>query len=184
MKPRIILNSKHFELTINRLCYQLIENHNDFSDSALIGLQPRGIYLAQRIHDELSVILSTSSKKNIEILHGNIDVTFFRDDFRRREYPITPKSTRMDFVVENKNVILVDDVLYTGRTVRAGMEEILTYGRPKQIELLVFIDRRFSRHLPIEPNYVGSSVDTITSERVKVEWKEMEGGDKVYLYTP
>ena len=157
----------------------MIENHDDFSNSALIGLQPRGIHLARRINKRLSEILG---KK--DILLGNIDVTFFRDDFRRRETPIIPRSTQMDFIVEDKTLILIDDVLYTGRTVRAGMDEVLAYGRPKEIELLVFIDRRFSRHLPIEPNYVGKSVDAIAAERVRVEWKEIEGEDKVYLYKP
>lgn len=176
MQPRIVLNSRRFELTINRLCYQLIENHNNFTNSALVGLQPRGIHLARRIRDQLSKIL-----KNPDILLGNIDVTFFRDDFRRRESPIIPQTTQMNFIVENKKVVLIDDVLYTGRTVKAGLDEVMTYGRPKGVELLVLIDRRFSRHLPIEPNYIGRSVDSIASERVKVEWREIEGEDKVYL---
>jgi len=179
MKPRIIVDSTAFELTISRLCYQLIENHDDFSNTALIGIQPRGVHLALRIQHQLAEILNKQ-----DILLGNIDVTFSRDDFRRRENPIIPKSTEMDFIVEGKTVVIIDDVLYTGRTVRAGMEEVMAYGRPKEIELLVFIDRRFSRHLPIEPNYIGKSVDSIASERVKVEWKEVEGEDKVYLYGP
>jgi len=176
MQPRLILNSRRFALTINRLCYELIENHNDFSDTALVGIQPRGIHLARRIRDQLSKIL-----KKPGILLGNIDVTFSRDDFRRRENPIIPQTTQMDFVVENKNVVLIDDVLYTGRTVRAGLDEVMAYGRPKAVELLVLIERRFCRQLPIEPNYIGNSVDSIASERVKVEWKEIEGEDNVYL---
>jgi pyrimidine operon attenuation protein/uracil phosphoribosyltransferase len=115
------------------------------------------------------------------ILIGTIDVTFSRDDFRRRATPIIPSSTKMNFIVEDKKVVLIDDVLYTGRTVRAGMDEILAYGRPRDVELMVLIDRRFCRQLPIEPNYVGKSVDSIDEEKVKVEWKEIEGGDKVYL---
>ena len=178
MSRRSILNEKSFELTINRLCYELIENHNDFSNTALIGLQPRGANLAERIRGKLQEILG--SKK---ILHGNIDVTFSRDDFRRRENPIVPQSTNMDFIVEDKTVILLDDVLYTGRTVRAGLDEILAYGRPRSVELLVLIDRRFSRQLPIEPNYVGKTVDTVDTQKVKVEWKEIDGKDQVYLET-
>ena len=116
-----------------------------------------------------------------DILIGNIDVTFSRDDFRRRDTPIIPNSTKMNFIVEDKKVVLIDDVLYTGRTVRAGLDEILAYGRPRDVELMVLIDRRFCRQLPIEPNYVGKSVDSIDEERVKVEWKEIEGGDKVFL---
>jgi len=176
MSPRLILNEKGFELTIERLCHQLIENHGDFTDSVLIGLQPRGIYLADRISKGLQKILNTK-----DILTGNIDVTFSRDDFRRRDSPIIPSATQMDFIVEDKKVVLIDDVLYTGRTVRAGLDEILAYGRPKDVELMVLIDRRFCRQLPIEPNYVGKSVDSIDEEKVKVEWKEIEGKDKVYL---
>ncbi len=178
MQPRLILNSKNFEITINRLCYQLIENHGDFSESAIIGLQPRGIYLADRIHKKLSLIFSDK-----KILSGNLDVTFFRDDFRRRESPLLPNATQIDFIVENKKIILVDDVLYTGRTIRAGLDAVLAFGRPSKVELLTLIDRRYSRHLPIEPNYVGKSVDAIDSENVKVKWKEIEGEDEVWLLT-
>jgi pyrimidine operon attenuation protein/uracil phosphoribosyltransferase len=176
MQPRLILNSKHFDITINRLCYQLIENHGDFSESAIIGLQPRGIFLARRLHKKLSLIFDQK-----KILTGNLDVTFFRDDFRRRESPLLPNATQVEFLVENKNVILVDDVLFTGRTIRAGLDAILAFGRPAKVELLTLIDRRYSRHLPIEPNYVGKSVDAIDSENVKVNWEEVEGEDQVWL---
>ena len=176
MKTKSILDKKSFELTISRLCYQLIENHGDFSDTALIGIQPRGIPLAKRISDQLQKILG---KK--DLILGAIDVTFSRDDFRRRENPILPKSTKMDFIVEGKKVVLIDDVLFTGRTVRAALDEILAYGRPSEVELLVLIDRRFSRHLPIEPNYVGCTIDTIETEKVKVEWEEIEGKDRVLV---
>ncbi|MDQ3191787.1 MAG: bifunctional pyr operon transcriptional regulator/uracil phosphoribosyltransferase PyrR [Bacteroidota bacterium] len=179
MEPVVIINSESFELTIKRLCYQLIENHNDFSEAVIIGLQPRGIYLSLRIQQELKKILSI---KDIDC--GNLDVTFFRDDFRRRDEILIPNSTQMDFIIEGKNVILVDDVLFTGRTIRAGLDAMLAFGRPEKVELLVLIDRRFSRDLPIQPNYIGKIVDTISTERVKVEWKESEGEDKVLLYTP
>ncbi len=179
MSPVAILNSKHFELTINRLCYQLIENHHNFENSVIIGLQPRGILLAARLEKRLSKILN---KEHIQC--GSLDVTFYRDDFRRRETPILPSVTDIDFVIENKKVILVDDVLYTGRTVRSGLDAMMAFGRPSQVELLVLIDRRFSRHLPIQPDYIGKSVDSIASERVLVEWAEVEGEDKVMLFTP
>ena len=176
MQPRQILSSRDFGITINRLCYQLIENHNDFSSSAIIGLQPRGIYLANRIHERLNSILKKRS-----ILHGNLDVTFFRDDLRKHEKPLIPSTTEIDFLVEDKNVILVDDVLYTGRTIRAGLDAILAFGRPQKVELLVLIDRRYSRHLPIEPTYTGKTIDAIASEKVKVSWKETDGEDHVML---
>ena len=176
MKSKSILDKRSFELTISRLCHQLIENHGDFSDTALVGIQPRGIPFANRISRQLQQILG----KN-DLVVGNIDVTFSRDDFRRRETPILPKSTKMDFIVEDKKVVLIDDVLFTGRTVRAALDEILCYGRPREVELLVLIDRRFSRHLPIEPNYVGRTIDTIETEKVKVEWEEIEGQDRVLV---
>jgi pyrimidine operon attenuation protein/uracil phosphoribosyltransferase len=178
MEKQVILNSKHFELTINRLCYQLIENHNDFSDTVLIGLQPRGINVLTRIKSRLEEILGK------EVVCGNLDITFYRDDFRRREVPLIPSATNIDFDIENKNVVIMDDVLYTGRTIRSGLDALLAFGRPKKVELLTMIDRRFRRDLPISADYVGKTVDTLISERVSVEWKEIEGEDKVVLFTP
>ncbi len=174
MKPRIILDKKQFEITVTRLCYQLIEVHNDFSNTVIIGLQPRGIYLAYRIQKKLNEILK---KKNIKC--GSLDITFYRDDFRQKE--LIPNSTDIGFIIENKNVVLVDDVLYTGRTIRAGLDAMLAYGRPNDVELLVLIDRRLSRHLPIQAKYIGKTIDSIASEKVKVEWEEIEGEDKVTL---
>lgn len=178
VNERLILDSKKLQLTIKRLCYQLIENHHDFSDSVILGLQPRGIYMADRIHKELEQIL------NKTVLLGRLDVTFFRDDFRRRESPLIPNATKIDFTIENKKVILIDDVLYTGRTIRSGLDAMLAYGRPQNVELMVLVDRRYSRHLPVEANYIGTQVDSIAEERVKVEWKETDGKDQIILYTP
>ncbi|MDG1427672.1 MAG: bifunctional pyr operon transcriptional regulator/uracil phosphoribosyltransferase PyrR [Crocinitomicaceae bacterium] len=178
METQVILNSKHFELTINRLCYQLIETHNDFSNTVLIGLQPRGVNVLERIKSRLETILGK------EITCGKLDITFYRDDFRRREIPIIPSATNIDFVIEGKQVVLMDDVLFTGRTIRSGLDALLAYGRPENVELLSLVDRRFKRDLPIQANYVGRTVDTLQSERVSVEWKEIEGEDKVVLFTP
>lgn len=178
MSSRLILNSKNFEITINRLCFELIENHDDFSQSVIIGLQPRGIYLSNRIVSQLKHFLPGK-----EILTGNLDITFFRDDFRRRENVIVPSATQIDFIIENKNVILVDDVLYTGRTIRAALDAILAFGRPSKVELLTLINRKFSRHVPIEPNYIGKQIDTIMSDKVKVSWQETDGKDEVWLFT-
>ena len=165
MSEKIVFNYVELELSVNRLCWQLIENHSDFSDTVLIGMQPRGYQLAQKIHSKL---IELSPVSNISL--GSLDITFFRDDFRRREAPISPNQTDIDFLVEGKKVVFIDDVLYTGRSIRAGMDAINSFGRPKQIELLVLIDRRFSRELPIEPNYVGMTVDAIDTEKVIVEW--------------
>ncbi|NQY08581.1 MAG: bifunctional pyr operon transcriptional regulator/uracil phosphoribosyltransferase PyrR [Flavobacteriales bacterium] len=178
MNRRTILNEKQVELTINRLCQQLIENHGDFRDSVIIGLQPRGVYLAQRIHKQLESLLNT------QIEFGYLDSTFYRDDFRRRKNPITAGTTEIDFVIEDKKVVFIDDVLFTGRTIRSGLDALLAFGRPLVVELLVLIDRRFSRQLPIEPMYVGKQVDSIRMERVEVTWKGLEKETKVVLYTP
>ena len=178
MERQVILNSRHFELTLNRLCYQLIETHNDFSNTVLIGLQPRGINVVTRLKTQLESILDK------EVVCGNLDITFYRDDFRRRETPLIPSATNIDFDIEGKKVVLVDDVLYTGRTIRSGLDALLAFGRPEKVELLTLIDRRFKRDLPIQADYTGKTVDTLISERVSVEWEEIEGKDKVVLFTP
>ena len=173
---RLILNTTQLNLTIKRLCYQLIENHNQFEDTVLIGLQPRGIFLAKRIREELQSIIGA---KKIHL--GSLDVTFFRDDFRRRDHPLIANKNQIDFIIEEKKVVLIDDVLYTGRTIRAGMDAMLAYGRPNLVELLVLVDRRYSRHLPIEPNYVGTAVDSLNNQRVEAKWMETEGKSEVIL---
>lgn len=174
IQPKIILEGKRFEVTVLRLCHQLIEIHDDFKDSVIIGLQPRGTFLAHRIALELRRIL-----KNKNINCGDLDITFYRDDFRKKE--LIPNRTNIDFIIEDKNVILVDDVLFTGRTIRAGLDAMLAFGRPKDVELLVLVDRRFSRNVPIQAKYTGLVIDSIESQNVKVEWKETDGKDRITL---
>lgn len=176
MQPRIILDSKKLDLTITRLCHQLIEQHKDFSESCLIGVQPRGVMLADRIHRKLCSILKTDS-----IEYGKLDITFYRDDFRIKGKPMIADETSIDFSLENKNIILVDDVLYTGRTIRSALDAMLDYGRPADVELVVLIDRRLHRHLPIQAKYVGKVIDSVTAEKVRVEWKETDGRDGVWM---
>jgi len=176
MQKRTLLDGQKFQITIKRLCHQLIENHNDFSNTVLIGIQPRGSYFADRVKQELSGILKTSSLRK-----GNLDITFFRDDFRRKDGFVSANSNSIDFLIEGCNVILIDDVLWTGRTIRAALDALLAYGRPAKVELMVLIDRRFSRQVPIEPDYIGQQVDSLDSQLVKVSWKETEGEDKVIL---
>jgi len=177
MKPITLIDNTQFELIINRLCYQLIENHIDFSNTVILGLQPRGVELATWIWKRL---ISITQDEEIKI--GRLDVTFFRDDFRRRIEPINANSTKIDFIIEGKNVILIDDVLYTGRTIRAGLDAMLSYGRPKAVELLVLIDRKFRRELPIQAEYIGKSVDTYDNQKVKVVFGSKK--NKVTLFTP
>ncbi len=176
MQNLILLDGKKFQITIQSLCHQLIENHDHFTNSVIIGIQPRGIFLAKRITEELQKILPKAIIQN-----GNLDITFFRDDFRRKEGLPLPSSTEIDFIIEGKKVILVDDVLWTGRTIRAALDAIQSFGRPEKVELLVLVDRRFSRELPIEADYTGIEVDSITSQKVLVKWSETDKEDKVIL---
>lgn len=178
MKQSILLDGPKFQVTIRRLCQQLIENHDDFSNAVLIGIQPRGTYLAKRIAKELKDVM------NLEVQTGILDITFYRDDFRMKgTSPILANSTEIDFIVEDKVVILVDDVLWTGRTIRSAMDAVQAFGRPSKIELLVLVDRRFSRQIPIEPDYIGIQVDSMDSQKVIVSWEEIDGGDSIELIT-
>ena len=176
MSQKILLSAKEINIILHRLACQLLENHLDFANTVLIGLQPRGIFLAER----LAKILREEYKvKDIKL--GFLDITFYRDDFRRSEKTLQANTTKIDFLVEDKNVVFIDDVLYTGRSIRAALTAIQSFGRPVAIELLTLIDRRFSRHLPIQPNYKGRQVDAINDERVQVMWEENDGKDAVYL---
>lgn len=175
---RLIYNHKLLNITIQRLCQQLIEEHKRFEETVILGLQPRGIFLAKKIRNSLTTIFGE------DIRTGTLDVTFNRDDFRRRDAPITPNNMDVPFSIENKKVVLVDDVLYTGRSVRAAMETMLNFGRPARVELLVLINRKYSRDLPIEPTYIGRNVTIMQSEKVLVELEEQTGqADNVWLIT-
>ena len=178
MQPRQITNKVEFNLILKRLVFELIENHSNFEDTVLIGLQSKGVYLANRLQQVLKEI---NPDLNLEV--GSLDITFFRDDFRRTDKPLVANETNIDFMIEDKKVILIDDVLFTGRTIRAGLDAMLAFGRPSLVELLVFVDRRYKRHLPIQPTYVGKVVDSVTSEKVSVEWEQVEGEDKVLMYS-
>ena len=176
MQKKVLLNANQIDIIINRLVCQLIENHHDFSNTILIGIQPRGTFLAKR----LATILENDYKiSNIKL--GYLDITFFRDDFRRGEKPLEANKTEINFIVEDKKVVFIDDVLYTGRSIRSALTAIQSFGRPAEIELLTLIDRRFSRHLPIQPDYRGRQVDAINNEKVVVKWKENDGEDLILL---
>jgi len=175
---KLLLNSDLIKLTIQRLCHQLIENHKDFSNSALLGLQPRGVFFADKIKMALKEIA------NVEVPLGYLDVTFHRDDFRRGDEPLSANKTEVDFIIEDKKIILVDDVLYTGRTIRAAMDAMMAFGRPVTVELLTMIDRKYTRELPIEAKYIGKQVDSLQSQKVKVEWIEQGfKTDSIFLLT-
>ena len=175
MKPKVLLSDKKINIILNRLCYQLIERHGNFSNVILIGLQPRGTLLLDRL---IKLLIKSGIA---EIKTGKLDTTFFRDDFRRSKIPLSANTTVMDQSVEGKDVVLIDDVLFTGRSIRSALTAIDTYGRPKSIELLVLVDRRFSRHLPIQPDYLGAQIDALQGDKVKVVWSENETENIVYL---
>jgi pyrimidine operon attenuation protein / uracil phosphoribosyltransferase len=162
---KTILTEQQISLTIQRLAHQILENHLDMQDAVIIGLQPRGIYVSDKIVEELRKNLT---RKTIQ--YGKLDITFYRDDIRRELH--VPNETEINFSIENKNVILIDDVLYTGRTIRAALDALLDFGRPAKVELCVLIDRRFSRQLPIQPDYAGKVIDALITQKVKVQWKE------------
>lgn len=176
MQNLTLLEGQHFQITLKRLCHQLIENHDNFENTAIIGIQPRGVNFSERIVKDLSKILP-----DVHIEHGLLDITFYRDDFRRGDSPLKPNTTQINFILEGKKIVLVDDVLWTGRTIRAAMDALQAFGRPEKVELLVLVDRRYSRQFPIEADYIGIKVDSISSQKVIVSWQEIEQEDKVTL---
>ena len=175
MTSKILLSEKKLEIILNRLCHQLKEKHGDFSKTILVGLQPRGTLLL----DRLITLLNKQGFKDLK--HGKLDTTFFRDDYRTREKPLNANRTEMNEAVEGMDVVFVDDVLFTGRSIRSALTAIDVYGRPNSIELLVLIDRRFSRHLPIQPDYLGVQIDALQGDRVRVVWSNNPVKNIVYL---
>ncbi|MDP1843547.1 MAG: bifunctional pyr operon transcriptional regulator/uracil phosphoribosyltransferase PyrR [Sediminibacterium sp.] len=171
---KTILSEQQMALTVKRLAHQILENNNALENAVIIGLQPRGIFLSDRIVAELKNILGTDA-----IHYGKLDITFYRDDVRKALH--IANQTDIPFSIEGKTVILIDDVLYTGRTIRAALDALLDFGRPSKVSLCVLIDRRFSRQLPIQPDFLGKAIDTIVSDKVKVNWRENDEKDEVVL---
>jgi pyrimidine operon attenuation protein/uracil phosphoribosyltransferase len=171
---KTILTEPELGITIQRLSHQLLENHLSFDELVVIGIQPRGVFFSDRIVQQINLQISPAVIK-----YGKLDTTFYRDDVRQGLHQLN--QTDVPFSIENKTVILVDDVLYTGRTIRAAMDALLAFGRPAKVELCILIDRRFSREVPIQADYAGRSIDTITTQKVKVLWKERDGKEEVVL---
>jgi pyrimidine operon attenuation protein/uracil phosphoribosyltransferase len=165
MNEKIILNAHLLQLTIHRLAQELIEHHGNFENTAIIGIQPRGVFFADQVVAELKKITG-----NEQITYGKLDISFYRDDIRQ-DGNIKSYESTIQFSTEGKRVVLLDDVLYTGRTIRSAMDAVLAYGRPQKIELMVLIDRKFSRDLPIQADYIGQAIDTVTTQKVKVKWE-------------
>lgn len=172
---KTLLNNEQLNITLQRLAHQLVENHLSFQDTAIIGIQPRGIFLSDRI---TQLVKNITGNNNIN--YGKLDITFYRDDVHTNDIQV-PTFTDITFSIEGKKVILIDDVLHTGRTIRSAMDALIDFGRPEKVELLVLIDRRFSRELPVQPDYVGHTVDTILTQKVKVYWNEKDNKDEVVL---
>jgi len=164
---QLLLSSQQLKLTIRRLAHQLTESNLDPSDIVFIGLQPRGKWLSNRIMEVMKEIMPDKS-----LLYGVLDITFYRDDFRDELH--IPQETNLMISLEGKSVVLIDDVLYTGRTIRAALDALQDYGRPKKVELCVLVDRRFNRELPIQPDYCGVAIDTFTSQKVRIDWEKEE----------
>jgi pyrimidine operon attenuation protein/uracil phosphoribosyltransferase len=176
LENRELFDEEKLHLTLSRLCAQLSETYGDFENTVLLGLQPRGVRFAKRIHS-----LLLHMYPGIEIPYGELDVTFFRDDFRRKESPLVANQTNIQFLLEKKRVILIDDVLYTGRTIRSAMDAMLSFGRPSDVKLLVLVDRNRKRELPVQADFCGLTVDTLDNEKVLVEWAEQGGKDSVRI---
>lgn len=171
---KTVLNEQQLAITIKRLSHQILENHVQLQNTVIIGIQPRGVFVSDQIVEELKKLLPAGS-----IRYGILDITFYRDDVRSGLH--VPNKTRIPFTTENQQVVLIDDVLHTGRTIRAALDALLDFGRPSKVELCTLIDRRFSRQLPIQPDYVGKSIDSIISQRVKVFWNARDGRQEVVL---
>lgn len=168
------MNEQQLAITIKRLAHQVLENHVNLENTVLIGIQPRGIFVSDQVVDEIKRMLPGNT-----VNYGKLDITFYRDDVRKELH--LANHTDIPFSIENKNVVLIDDVLYTGRTIRAALDALLDFGRPARVELCVLIDRRFSRQLPIQPDYVGKSIDSIISQKVRVFWKKRDDRQEVVL---
>lgn len=163
---KIILPYQKVDLILTRIAHQLVETHGDFSDTAILALQPRGTLFGKAIAARLLSLFDINSR------YGELDTTFHRDDFRRTDKPLLPNEVNIDFDIEGKRIILIDDVLYTGRTIRSALDAVNDYGRPASIELVTLIDRKYNREVPIQPDYVGESIDTRADDYVRVEWTD------------
>lgn len=177
-KGKVILNSHIFGITLARLAHQMIETCEDFSNVCIVGIQEQGVILAERL---IEIIQKSKPEANIE--YGKLDITFYRDDFRLRNLPLKASKTEIDFLVENKKVILIDDVVYTGRTIHAAMSALQDFGRPSKVELLCMVDRQYNRHLPIQTDYAGIKIDSIDEAYVRVQWEAVEGKDQILIFS-
>jgi len=173
-KDNIILDAADIDRKVQRITREILEEHRGVENLTLIGIQTRGVYLAKRIRSSINEI------EKIEIPTGEMDITLYRDDWTRISPNPVVRATDISFPIDKKQIVLVDDVLFTGRTTRAAMDALIDFGRPDRIELVVLVDRGH-RELPIQANYVGEFVETRRSETVNVLLREHDGEDKVVI---
>jgi pyrimidine operon attenuation protein/uracil phosphoribosyltransferase len=173
-KSEMVMDAKDIERTIIRMTHRILEVHKGAADLTLIGIQTRGVFLAKRIQDNIRAIEGTT------VATGDMDITLYRDDWTRISHHPVVQATDILFSVDGKEIILVDDVLFTGRTTRAAMDAIMDFGRPDRIELAVLVDRGH-RELPIQADYVGRFIETRRSEMINVGLRENDGEDKVLI---
>jgi len=169
-----LISEQQLPSIIKRLAHQILETYPGLTNAVIIGLQPRGIYLSDRIVAALHQELPAD-----QVVYGKLDITFYRDDIRRELHLAT--QTDLPFSIEGKTVILIDDVLFTGRTIRAALDALLAFGRPSKVTLCVLVDRKPSRELPIQPDFTGKEMIDASPYKVKVRWKENDGVDDVIL---
>jgi pyrimidine operon attenuation protein/uracil phosphoribosyltransferase len=169
----VILDGDQLARTLRRMAHEVVEKHADLDRLALVGIYTRGVVLADRLHELIEQFSGRS------VTSGALDISFYRDDVRIHPQPVV-NATRLDFPMDGRSIVLVDDVLYTGRTIRAAIEALFDYGRPDRVQLAVLVDRGH-RELPIRPDYVGKNVPTAPAERVNVNVQEVDGADRIVL---
>jgi pyrimidine operon attenuation protein/uracil phosphoribosyltransferase len=169
-----LISEQQLPSIVKRLANQILETYPGLTNAVIVGLQPRGVFLSDRIvaalHNEIPAE---------QVQYGKLDITFYRDDVRTDLH--LAKATDLPFSIEGKTVILIDDVLFTGRTIRAALDALLSFGRPSKVSLCVLVDRKPSRELPIQPDFTGKEMVDISPYKVKVRWKENDGVDDVIL---
>lgn len=177
-REELIVDGELLRVVVRRISLQIAERFSPFRECLLVAIQPRGVPFAERIVKTLETEGYLGG-----LVWGRLDPTLYRDDIKMKGAVIMPAETFIPESIEGRTVILVDDVIYTGRTVRAALDALMRFGRPHRVELAVLVDRRFSREVPIEPTIKGISVDAARGEQVRVCWQEIHGKEGVWLIT-
>ena len=171
----MLLDEADLQRTLRRIAHEIVEKHPDLDELALVGIHTRGVYLADRLADLVEQFTGT------RVPTGALDISFYRDDVRAHPQPVV-RATRLDFDLDERSIVLVDDVLFTGRTIRSAIEALFGFGRPQRVQLAVLVDRGH-RELPIRPDYVGKNLPTSRTERVNVQLSEVDEVDRIVLLT-